>query len=313
MRILCGLALFAAVASMPVSKAVAAGDPVIAASGDIACDPANSSFKGGLGTSSQCRQKYTSDLLVGQTLAAVLPLGDNQYECAGTQAFSSSYDPSWGRVKDISHPVAGNHEYSTSGGTDCDSTGKALGYFNYFGSAAGDPSKGYYSYNIGAWHLIALNTGNCSKIGGCGSGKPEEVWLRNDLASNPAVCTLAYWHQPRFSSNLSSPNSASSTFWKDLYDAGADVILNGHIHNYERFAPQTPSGVSDPSTGIREFVVGVGGRSAASITTSNASNSEIRGKTYGVLDLTLHPTSYDWQFLPEAGKTFTDAGSSVCH
>jgi hypothetical protein len=313
--ILCGLSLFVAIAGVPLSKAtaqVAEGDPVIAAAGDIACDPGTTNFKNGLGTSSVCRQKYTSDLLVGQTLAAVLPLGDQQYECAGLQAFSSSYDLSWGRVKDITHPVAGNHEYSTSGGTDCDSTGHAAGYFNYFGAAAGDPSKGYYSYDIGAWHVIALNT-NCSKVGGCGSGKPEEVWLRNDLANNPALCTLAYWHQPRFSSNMTNPNSASATFWKDLYNGGADVVLNGHVHNYERFAPQTPAGVSDPSSGIREFVVGVGGRSAVSITTANAANSEIRGRTYGVLDLTLHLDSYDWQFVPEAGKTFSDSGSTLCH
>jgi hypothetical protein len=309
------LATLAAVAAVPVPRAtadVSTGDPVIAASGDIACDPSSSNFHGGLGTSSVCRQQYTSDLLVNQTLSAVLPLGDLQYECAGAQAFASAYDPSWGRVKSISHPVPGNHEYSTSGGTDCDTTGKAAGYFNYFGAAAGDPAKGYYSYDIGAWHVIALNA-NCSKVRGCGSGKPEEVWLKNDLATHPALCTLAYWHQPRFSSNISSPASASAKFWNDLYNAGADVVLNGHIHNYERFAPQTPAGVADPVMGIREFVVGVGGRSAVSISGTPAANSEIRGRTFGVLDLTLHPDSYDWQFVPEAGKTFADSGSTPCH
>jgi len=179
---------------------LAASDPVIAAAGDIACDPTNSSFNGGNGSSGSCRQKYTSDLLVDAGLAAVLPLGDIQYYCGGYQAFLQSYDLSWGRVKAITRPAVGNHEYLTSGGTDCTPANEgATGYFNYFGAAAGTPGQGYYSYNIGDWHLIALNS-NCGDAGGCGPLSPQGQWLAADLAANPKWCTLAYWHIPLFSS-----------------------------------------------------------------------------------------------------------------
>jgi PKD repeat protein len=286
-----------------------AADPVIAAAGDIACDPADPNFNGGLGTSSKCRQKYTSDLLVGGGLAAVLPLGDTQYNCGGASAYTQSYDPSWGRVKDISRPVNGDEEYATSGGTGCGANG--AGYFNYFGAAAGEPSKGYYSFDIGSWHLIALNS-NCSEVA-CKAGSTQEKWLKADLAANPGKCTLAYFHQPRFSSQLSTPSSSKLAFWQDLYAAGADVVLNAHYHYYERFAPQDPSGAADPTGGIRQFSVGTGGRSLITPKSTPAPNSEVRSKTFGVLKLTLHSGSYDWQFVPEAGKTFTDSGSASCH
>ncbi len=291
----------------------AAGDPVIAAAGDIACDPTSSHFNGGLGDgSSSCRQKYTSDLLVNKGLAGVIALGDNQYYCGGYQAFLQSYDLSWGRVKSITHPAVGNHEFLTAGGTGCTAANQgAAGYFQYFGAAAGLPGQGYYSYNIGAWHLIALNT-NCSEAGGCGATSAQGKWLQADLAANKNYCTLAYWHIPRFSSG-GRANANSQKFWDQLYAADADVILAAHDHLYERFAPQTPSGVADPARGIREFIVGTGGANTTSLT-AIAANSEVRNdKTAGVLKLTLHPTSYDWQFVPEVGKTFTDAGTTQCH
>ena len=217
--------------------ALAASDPVIAAAGDIACDPTNSSFNGGNGSSSSCRQKYTSDLLVNAGLAAVLPLGDNQYYCGGYQAFLQSYDLSWGRVKSITRPVVGNHEYLTSGGTDCTSANAgAAGYFNYFGSAAGNPGQGYYSYDIGTWHLIALNS-NCGDAGGCSSSTPQGQWLAADLAAHPNFCTLAYWHIPLFSSG-GRASSNTKSIWQTLYNNNVDVVLNGHDHIYERFAPQ---------------------------------------------------------------------------
>src|SRR5215208_5115758 len=157
--------------------ALADSDPVIAAAGDIACDPSSSSFNAGNGTSESCRQKYTSDLLVNGGFAAILALGDIQYYCGGYQAFLQSYDLSWGRVKDITRPAVGNHEYLTSGGTDCTPANEgATGYFNYFGAAAGTPGQGYYSYNIGDWHLIALNS-NCGDAGGCGPLSPQGQWL----------------------------------------------------------------------------------------------------------------------------------------
>ena len=228
-------------------------DPVIAAAGDIACDPQFQYFNGGVGSSTYCHEQYTSNLFLSQSFAAILPLGDIQYWCDGQAAFDASYHPTWGRFKGITHPATGNHEYYTSGGTGCDTTGHGTGYFNYFGASAGDPSRGYYSYDVGTWHLIALNT-NCAPVGGCGPGSPQEQWLRNDLSTHQSTCTLAYFHYPLFSSK--TPLSASSTFWKDLYAAGADVVLSAHVHNYERFAAQTPTGAYDPGHGIVEFVVG---------------------------------------------------------
>ncbi len=292
------------------NAAIAASDPVIAAAGAIACDPADAEFNGGNGTSTLCRQEYTSNLLVNAGLAAVLALGDNQYECGGYQAFVQSYDLSWGRVKSITHPVVGNHEYLSSGGTNC-TNGDAAGYFQYFGAAAGSPTQGYYSFNIGNWHLIALNS-NCSNVGGCGSTSPQGKWLVSDLAAHPNMCTLAYWHIPLFSSGGYTANN-SQFFWQALYNAHADVILNGHAHVYERFALQSPQGVADPALGIREFIVGTGGSNHTSITTTTA-NSEVTNDTaFGVLKLTLHPASYDWQFVPASGGTFTDSGTTNCH
>jgi hypothetical protein len=290
----------------------AAADPTIAAAGDIACDPAVSGFNNGLGTVTRCRQKYTSDLLVNHGYSAVLPLGDIQYECSGSSAFAASYAPSWGRVLSISRPVTGNHDYLTTGGTGCDATNAgAAGYFSYFGAAAGDPSKGYYSFDIGAWHLIALNS-QCEQAGGCKTTTEQGKWLKADLAAHPAKCTLAYMHVPRFSSG-GHAKAIIQPLWDELYAAGADVVLSGHDHIYERFAPQTPSGVLDNARGIRQFVVGTGGATHTSFTT-NAPNSEIRdANTFGVLRLTLHSASYGWRFLPAAGGTFTDTGLKACH
>src|SRR3954447_16686344 len=285
------------------SRAVAqANDPVIAAAGDIACDPADRSFNGGAGTATECRQAATSDLLVGAGLTAVLPLGDEQYQSGVLSAFEQSYAPSWGRVKPFSRPVVGNHEYQTANAAD---------YFTYFGAAAGDPARGYYSFDVGAWHLIALN-GNCAHVGGCRAGSAQEQWLRADLAAHPAACTLAYWHQPRFNSGRHGPDAVYTAFWQALYDFRADVVLNGHDHIYERFALQDPQGAATPLS-IRQFTVGTGGRSHYSIV-SIQPNSEVRNAdTFGVLQLTLRAGSYDWSFRPEAGKAFTDTGSETCH
>jgi acid phosphatase type 7 len=292
--------------------ALAASDPVIAAAGDIACDPTNSSFNNGNGTSGSCRPKYTSDLLVNAGLAAVLALGDNQYYCGGYQAFLQSYDLSWGRVKSITRPAVGNHEYLTSGGTDCTSANSgAAGYFNYFGSAAGNPSQGYYSFDVGTWHLIAINS-NCSSAGGCSSSSPQGQWLAADLAAHPNFCTLAYWHIPLFSSG-GRANANTQSIWQTLYNNNVDLVLNGHDHIYERFAPQAPNGTLDTARGIREFIIGSGGANHTSLA-AIAANSEVRNvDTFGILKLTLHPTGYDWQFEPEVGKTFTDTGTGNCH
>jgi len=286
----------------PTKTSIPSGDPVIAAAGDIACSPDRSTFNGGYGTANECRQMAVSDLLVNGNLAAVLTLGDNSNEDGALRIYEESYDPTWGRVKGITHPSAGNHDYLNAP--------EASGYFTYFGAAAGEPGKGYYSFDVGAWHIIALNS-NCSRAGGCAVGSPQETWLKADLAAHPNMCTIAYWHHPRFSSGEQGNYAAADPFWKALYAAGVEIVMNGHDHVYERFAPQNPGGAADPK-GIQEFIVGTGGKVLNNFATTQP-NSLVRHRdTFGVLKLTLHPTSYDWQFAPEAGKTFTDTGTRNC-
>jgi hypothetical protein len=226
---------------------------------------------------------------------AVLTLGDLAYDSGTLTEFQNFYDPAWGSFKNITYPAPGNHEYYTSG---------ASGYFGYYGSRA---PAAYYSFDIGTWHLISLD----SEIP-VGLGSPQETWLQNDLAAHPNTCTLAYWHKPRWSSGSVGDNTTFVTLWQDLYSAGADLVLNGHAHSYERFAPQDPNGNLDTQSGIREFVVGTGGESHHPSGTTQP-NSEIFNNTdFGVLKLTLHPSGYDYQFQP-AGGTFTDSGSGTCH
>lgn len=233
----------------------------------------------------------------------VFTTGDNVYASGTTKEFNQCYDPSWGRHKSRTRPSAGNHEYQTP---------DAAGYYGYFGASAGDPRKGYYSYKRGVWHIVVLNS-NCSAVGGCEAGSAQERWLRAALAAHPTNCTLAYWHSPRFSSGSHGSNTSVQPFWKALYDYGVELVVNGHDHHYERFAPQNASGRADARYGIREFVVGTGGKNHYPIRTI-LPNSEVRNAdTFGVLKLTLRSTSYDWQFVPQAGKTFTDSGSEACH
>ena len=233
----------------------------------------------------------------------VVTLGDHAYEAGTPIEFEACYEPSWGRHKSRTRPVPGNHDYLTPA---------AAGYFGYFGARAGDPGQGYYSYNLGSWHIVALNS-NCSDVGGCGPGSAQERWLRADLAAHPSLCTLAYWHHPRFSSGPHGGEDAVKALWQALYEHTAEVVLAGHDHVYERFAPQTPSGEADPAAGIRQFIVGVGGGSRHRFDGPPAANSEVRhDDTFGVLKLTLRPTSYEWQFLPVAGGTFADSGTGRC-
>jgi hypothetical protein len=306
------------VASGGGQQAAAAGDPVIAAAGDIACDPTSPSFNGGNGQNGLCLQNATYTLITQINPTAVLPLGDTQYYCGGLQAFQRSYALSWGNLNSKSHPVVGNHEYLTSGGTNCDTTGGANGYFSYFGGLAGTRGQGWYSFDLGSWHLIALNS-SCNGAGGCSAVSPEGKWLAADLAAHKNQCLLAYWHIPLNSSGGFTATN-SYPFWQQLYAAGADVILNGHAHIYERFAPQAPppasgtnQGVSDPTRGIREFIVGTGGSNHTPLG-SRAPNSQVANDaTFGVLKLTLHSGSYDWAFVPIAGQSFADSGSQACH
>jgi len=233
----------------------------------------------------------------------VMALGDLAYP-NGTPDDFKCYHKTWGRVKDRTRPAVGNHEFHSTG---------ASYYFQYFGSAAGDPKTGYYSYDLGAWHIVVLNS-ECQQVGGCEAGSSQEKWLRADLAAHPVGCTLAYFHKPRFSSGLNHGNDPEvGAFWQALYGYNAELILNGHDHDYERFAPQDPGGNADPKRGIREFVVGTGGKNHREFGI-HKSNSEVRNNhAFGVLKLTLKTTGYDWKFIPEAGKTFTDSGSGSCH
>jgi hypothetical protein len=281
--------LLAAGALVVSSATTRTGDAVLVGAGDIA--------------SCNSPGDEATAKLIDNIAGTVFVAGDDAYERGDPEEFAKCYEPSWGRFKDRTRPAVGNHEYLTA---------NAVPYFAYFGGAAGDPNKGYYSYDLGAWHIIVINS-NCARVGGCAAGTPQEQWLRDDLRAHPAACTLAYWHHPRFSSGQHGNTVALEPIWRALYDSGADVVINGHDHDYERFAPQDPIGAADPARGIREFIVGTGGKNHYAIG-SPIANSEVRNAvTFGVLKLTLHPTSYDWQFIPEAGKTFTDSGHGECH
>jgi hypothetical protein len=248
--------------------------------------------------------KATAALLDGLP-GTVFTLGDNAYTNGTVQEFQDCYGPTWGRHKArTAFAVAGNHDYNTAG---------AAGFYGYFGAPAGDPAKGYYDTTVGSWHVIVLNS-NCEEVGGCGAGSPQEQWLRGVLAASAADCTVALWHNPAFSSaTIHRAFPMYQPFWQALYDYGADVVLVGSDHVYERFGFQNPVGDADAPFGLRQFTVGTGGRSHQSFK-SPLPNSEVRnGATYGVLALTLRPGSYDWKFVPEAGRTFTDQGTSACH
>ena len=236
--------------------------------------------------------------LIDSIGGTVFTTGDNAYMDGSRRNYQECYDPAWGRHKARTRPVPGNHEYDT------DPT--ASGYYEYFGIFAGMP-PGYYSYDLGDWHIVALNSAIAS------SALPSQTrWLQQDLAANTRKCTLAYWHHPLFTSGPNGPNEYMRETWRVLYDANADVIVNGHDHLYERFGPQDPDGRRDETRGIRQFIVGTGGAALYSFGPARP-NSDMRiQSTFGVLRFTLTSTGYDWQFIP-AGGGAGDAGSGICH
>jgi hypothetical protein len=240
--------------------------------------------------------------LVERIGGAVFALGDTAYDVGSLPEFLSCYDPTWGRFRDRTWPVPGNHDYYTPAAT---------GYFGYFGDRAGDPGEGWYAFDLGGWHIVALNS-NCDLIGGCGEGSLQLAWLRADLAASDATCTLAMMHHPRFSSGGHGDDADVTPLWQALYADGAELVLSGHDHTYERFAPQAPDGRVDPAGGIVQFVVGTGGAPVRGFErTEPNSVARISGE-HGVLSLTLRPDGYDWAFVPVAGGA-TDAGRASCH
>jgi len=267
-----------------------AGDPVLIGAGDIS----NS------GNGDTITAALINNVLAANQSAQVFTAGDNAYDSGTLTEYNTTYDPTWGAFKSATHPAPGNHEYNTSGAT---------GYYGYFGAVAGPSGRGYYSYDLGSWHVVSLNSEVAMSV-----GSAQETWLRSDLAASTKPCTLAYWHQPLYTSGANhAPNPATRPLFQALYDANADVVVTGHNHQYERFAPMNATGGLDATRGIREFVAGMGGASHYSFGTIQPNSEARNSDTYGVLKFTLHANSYDWQFVPEAGKTYADSGTTSCH
>jgi 3',5'-cyclic AMP phosphodiesterase CpdA len=301
------LALVLAVAAVVVVLAVRGGDgsgsvssgpgggapsndPVIVAAGDIA--------------SCSTTADDATARLAARTPGTVAALGDDAYPSGSPSQYKDCYGPTWGRFKARTRPAPGNHEYILSQ--------RAAGYFGYFGSAAGG-RDGWYSYEVGPWHVIVLNS-VCDLVGGCGAGSRQAKWLKADLAAHPTRCTLAYWHHPRFSSGQRHGDSPfMAPLWKILDNAGADVVLSGHDHGYERFAPKTADGRIDRAHGIREFVVGTGGAEPYPFDPPERGSERRQTGTYGLLKLSLTRRGYSWRFLRAAGKPFSDSGSARCN
>lgn len=262
-------------------------DPVLIGAGDIA------------GCTAGFMDRETAAIVAQHPAATVLTLGDNAYPDGSTANYNECYGRSWGGFKDRTHPSPGNHEYHTAG---------ASGYFGYFGARAGPEGRGYYSYDLGSWHIISLNSET-----DVSATSAQAAWLTQDLAAHPGTCTLVYWHKPLFTSAVAHPPERKmEPLFGILYQAGADVLLSGHNHHYERFAPQQVDKTPDEGRGIRAFVVGTGGAGLYGFGTPQP-NSLVRYQGWGVLKLTLRAASYTWEFLPIAGSTFTDSGTEVCH
>jgi len=264
------------------------GDPVLIGAGDIAaCDSEADSG--------------TAALLAGQE-GTVFTAGDNAYPDGSPEQFTKCYAPTWGHELGRTRPAPGNHDHGTA---------DLAGYLGYFGESAAPNGTAWYSYDLGTWHVIVLDA-TCDAAGGCSADSAQGKWLAADLAASDATCTLAIWHQPRFSSGQHGNDEAVAPFWEALHAAGADLIVNGHDHDYERFAPQDPDGLADPERGIRQFVVGTGGAELRPFG-AQAANSVLRVAGYfGVIRLVLHPDAYDWMFLTTTGPVL-DAGGARCH
>jgi hypothetical protein len=289
------------------------GDPVIVAAGDIACSPADASYNGGAGTATACHEKATSDLVLSLHPLAVITLGDEQYNSGKLTDFLTSYDPTWGRFKGITHPSIGNHEFGQTG---------ASGYFNYFGDSATplEPGcrsncKAWYSYTVGNWRIITLNTECTTNNNNCAAGSEQDLWLQGELASANAAgqCKLVTSHHPKWSSSSFAATDIDQLV-QDMYAGHTDIYLTGHMHGYERFAPQDPAGQLDTANGITEIISGAGGAFFTGFLAIQPNSVVHNNDTYGVLKLVLHPHSADYHFVrdPSSGL-FSDSGTITCH
>lgn len=302
-------ALVAAVLQAAAAPGAAAvGDPVVMAAGDIACEPGSARGR-------KCRDDLTAELLYEAT--HVLTVGDNQYNCGRLSAYRAAYDTTWGKHLAKTYPVVGEDEYSGGG---CSTPG-AEGYFTYFADRAGQGSctkacPGWYSYDIGSsWHVVALNTA-CAEasVGGCTASSPQLRWLQQDLASTTQQCILAVMHRPYWANGRRV--AKFKPFIDALYAGGADVVLTGNAHLYARYAQQDPASQLDTARGVREFIVGTGGKSHSTLQSPQLPNFQTgNDKTFGVLKLTLHPDSYDWEYVQAypSSPVFTDTGNTTCH
>lgn len=309
------------------AQADSLGNPTIAAVGDMACDPANKGFNRGAGTSIACGENRVSDAMLADTTidGGVLGLGDYQYDCGDAADYAVSYDPTWGRLDPkFDATVAGNHEYKTGTdkyGSPCPSSNTtAAGYFTRFdfttnasiGSVSHPDTQGHFSFDLGSWHLIALN-GNCKNayVGGCSATSAQTQWLRADLTANTQPCVLAFWHQPLFTGVGTGKMSAYRRWWDVLYSYGADVVLNGHVHNYQRFNPMNSSGVLDPR-GITEYIAGTGGEDQNAVTAGVTPTPAASAKTFGYLRMTLLPGGWTEDFVDYNGSVL-DNSAGTCH
>ena len=293
-------------------------DPVvIGAVGDMACDPSDSKYLGGAGNANKCAMNRVSSLMLADgRLTAILGLGDYQYDCGDPADYAVSYNPTWGRLDSLMRPVAGNHEYKTGRdlfGSACPSDNSSAGsYFAHFGAAAHTTTGGHFSFDLGSWHLVALN-GNCGKtgVGGCGPKSPQTKWLAADLAATTQPCLAAFWHQPLFTASTIK-GSAYRAWWNVLYAAHTDVVLNGHVHDYQRYAALEPEGGEDPANGITEYVVGTGGEGLNVLNTSVFPQPLVYLKRFGYLRLSLEPTGWSAEFVDSSGAV-ADTSSGTCH
>ena len=305
----------AAAERQTTTRATAKRETVIAAVGDIACDPADPKFNNGNGTKHNCAAERTSDaVLADASVQRLLLLGDYQYHCSDPADWKVSYTRTWGRLNHPIHPVAGNHEYLTGPdpfGDLCPAeNATAEPYFDYFGSAAHPETRGHYSFDIGNWHLIGLNS-NCDAVDGCGLSSVQTIWLKLDLAVNAKRCVLAFWHQPLFRGQGSGIPHAFLPWWIALYEADADVVLNGHVHNYQRYPPLDPEGFRT-EFGITQYTVGTGGEDLTAVQKRSIPAPVAWEKEFGYLRMTLQPTRWIAEFVSYEGKVL-DKSSGTCH